>query len=473
MQLRPYQRDLIRDAREALRTLPDGQKRVILQAATGAGKTAIACEIVRLSAELARHVLYTVPRLEILGQTSRKLTENGLQHYLLRAGSSANVGFSRTVLAMSHTFDRRLAGWGSWQPDLIVIDEAHANVEQAARLTKRWPKAQILGLSATPDRLSDARLADVYARVVAGPQIRNLQSAGWLVPCRVYGAADADLSQVATRAGDFDARGLSAAFTQASLLGDVIDAWRKFAHGRRTILFAASVPHSQALVDRFRQAGVRALHVDGTTSSADREAALEQLRRGRVDVLCNVGLFVEGLDLVETEAVVLATATQSLAKYLQMCGRGLRISQATGKADLVIIDHGGNVRRHGLPDADRLWTLDTAPVSTGTGAAPVRKCGRCGTNFGTRAHRCPACGWTVPLPRELPVQLGQVTQSTDPITQSKRTPPRPCPPEYRTISAVWRDTEAVRHRYGLPLPTHRRLGYTESQCRNYLQTQAK
>jgi superfamily II DNA or RNA helicase len=289
----------------------------------------------------------------------------------------------------------------------------------------------------------------------------------------VYGAADADLSRVGTRAGEFDARGLSAAFTQSSLLGDVIDAWRKFATGRRTILFAASVPHSQALVDRFRQAGIRALHVDGTTSATQREAALDQLRRGRIDVLCNVGLFVEGLDLVETEAVVLATATQSLSKFLQMCGRGLRPSPLTAKSDLVIIDHGGNVRRHGLPDADRLWTLDTAPVSAGTGVAPARKCQQCGLTFGTRAHSCPSCGWRVPLPRELPVQLQQVTQSVDAITLSKRTPPRACPPEYRTIVAVWRNTEVIRQRYGLPLPTMRRLGYTESHCRNHLQTLRK
>lgn len=474
MILRPYQRDLIDQARERMRRLPPRGRRLILQAATGSGKTAIACDLVRRSSELARQVLYTVPRVEILGQTSRKLTDCGLPHVVLDAGASHDVGAARVVLAMSHTLDRRLARWGGWQPDLIVVDEAHTNTDQAARLAAAWPSAALLGLTATPDRMADGKLAEVYAEILQGPQISELQRQGWLVPCRVLTASQADLSGVRTRAGEFEAASLGLAFQRGDLLGDTVAAWTQHSRGRRTLAFASTVDHSEALVERFRTAGVRAVHVDATTPDAHRQAALDRLRRRDVDVICNVGLFVEGLDLVEVETIQLATATRSLARYLQMVGRGLRPSPATAKSDLLVIDHGANVERHGRPDQDRIWTLRewTPANGVGGGDPPTRACGGCGFRMAIRALVCPACGWRVPPPVERPARLVEVSAAQrrmiDPAIRSRRTAPRPCPPEFAAVAEIWRAAEVARQASGLPLPTGRAVGYSERLCQWHL-----
>ena len=457
-----------------MRALPPRGRRLIIQAATGAGKTAIACDLVRRSSELARSVLYTVPRVEILGQTSNKLTECGLPHVVLDAGASHDVGAARVVLAMSHTLDRRLPRWGTWQPDLIVVDEAHANTDQAARLAAAWPTAAMLGLSATPDRMADGRLAEVYAEILQGPQISELQRQGWLVPCRVLAARQADLSGVRLRAGDYDARSLGAAFQTGDLLGDTVQAWLTHSRGRRTLTFASTVDHSQALTERYREAGVRAVHVDASTSDDDRQAALHRLRRREVEVIVNVGLFVEGLDLIEVETVQLATATRSLARYLQMVGRGLRPSPASGKRELLVIDHGSNTDRHGRPDQDRIWSLREWAQGDGAGGgeAPTRSCGGCGFRMAIRALLCPACGWRVPPPAERPARLVEVARSSrqvaDPAIRSKRTAPRPCPPEFAVVADVWRQAEVARQAGGLALPTARALGYSERLCQWHL-----
>lgn len=468
MILRPYQRELIHRAREMLRKLPIDRRRIILQAATGSGKTAVACELVRLSHGLARRVLYTVPRQEILKQTSAKLLECGLPHVLVEGGRRANVGAAAVVLAMSHTWDRRLDTLDHWTPDLIVIDECHVNAQQAARIAERWPRAAIVGLSATPDRLSDQTLTRVYSAILQGPSILELTRSGWLVPCRVLAAHQADLSGVSIRAGDYDPRGLAVSFSSSVLLGNTVQAWQTHSRGRRTIVFAATVAHSRALVERYCAAGIRAVHLDGDSDESERSGALDRLRSGSIDVLVNVGLFVEGLDLPEVETIQLATATQSLARYLQMVGRGLRPSARTGKTDLIVIDHGGNIARHGRPDQDRQWTLrPEQPRPAAAGEAPTRICMRCRLRFPIRSQVCPGCGQPVPLPAEVSTEMREVALPSAAwlaILESRRTAQRPCPPEFREVAAEWRIAEEQRARLGLPLPTGRSPGYAEKVC---------
>jgi DNA repair protein RadD len=128
------------------------------------------------------------------------------------------------------------------------------------------------------------------------------------------------------------------------------------AAGRRAVLFATSIKHSQDLVERFRAAGVAAEHIDGETPVDQREATLERIRTGETHVLCNVGIVTEGWDCPELEVCILARPTLSAGLYLQMVGRVMR--PCDGKTVARIHDHAGCIREHGMPDLDREYSLD-------------------------------------------------------------------------------------------------------------------
>lgn len=503
MQLRPYQRTIIDAARAEIAR---GHRRLVLQMPTGAGKTAVACELVRRSASLARRVLYTVPRVEILGQTARKLDDNGLPHFALTAGRRLALDGQQTLLAMSHTLDRRIRDWSpDWSPDLIIVDEAHANIEQAARLVAAFPRAAIVGLTATPTRLGDARLSEVYQSIVQGPGVPELQRGGYLVPCSVYGAPTPDLHAVRTLAGDYDPHGLQAAYRQTRLVGSAPEAWMRLARGRRTLLFAPGRDVSRDLVEAFVARGIRAEHVDGETRQdcedcedwrpgqtvprcECRTGALARLRAGRIDVLSNVGLFVEGLDAVEVDCIQLFTATKSPARYLQEVGRGLRPSPHTGKRDLLVIDHGGNAWEHDLPDAERDWQLGGVAVhrKTGSGPAPLSTCKRC-MAIHPPAPACPRCGAVPEASRKPPAQVsGELVRLDAGAVKARRgakaaaervlretsqkTAARPCPEWAMQARWLWDRCERERVTNGYVLPGRGRVGYTENRVRRWLES---
>ena len=183
------------------------------------------------------------------------------------------------------------------------------------------------------------------------------------------------------------------------LVGDIVETWLERAHLRRTVVFAVSVDHSRALRVEFLNAGVCAEHVDATTPQAERDAVFARFTSGKTQVLVNCQLATYGFDLPELSCVVLARPTQSLMLYLQMIGRGLRI--ADGKANCLILDHAGNVHRHGFATDSRLWTLegDRALVSNASqhkraavAEAKVRDCPECAAVF-AESRACPSCGY--------------------------------------------------------------------------------
>lgn len=484
MQLRPYQLDLIQRTRAALHS---GMRRLILQLPTGGGKTLVAAEVVRRLAQAGMRVAYTVPRVEILDQTAAKLADFEVEHFVLRSGVRTHriAANDRVVLAMAPTMARRLDAWPTWwRPHVVIVDEAHYAPEQTAAAQAMWPEAHFLGLTATPIRMSDDSLADLYDGIIAGPDVQQMIRAGFLVPAVVFAAQSPDLSGIKRVRGDFDAGEVARRFSTDSLMGLVPEAWARHAAGKRTIVFAASRSHGRALNDRFRAKGVRSAFVDGTTAGEDREAAVQRLRHGDLAVLVNVGLFVEGLDLPEVECIQLATATQSLSRYLQMVGRGLRISPQTGKRRLVVLDHGGNCLRHGMPDDARIWSLER--MERAEDADPrLRECTGCGAVFSRQVSACPQCGWKAPLalargprrePEHVDVPLVQVSHDSPASrrAESFATPPR-VPPDWVSshglhAMARWWRLEQERQQCGYPLPTGPYHGWTEVQMREALRS---
>lgn len=443
----PYQSRIIHQVE---RLYAGNHNRVTVQAPTGSGKTHIALRLVERAG--LRRVLYTVPTQEIHTQTHLGFERAGIKHVNLLAGTRPSLLGHKVVLATNGTLVRRIKEgyFDAWNAEYLILDEIHRLLDQHAATITQF-STRVLGLSATPVRLDGRPISDLTPHMVVGPSLKYLMMTGRLVPCYYFIERGPELSHLRLLRGDYERRALEAAFNSHDVAKAIVKAWTKRAAGRRTIVFAAGVTASQALVSAFTQAGIRAVHIDAKTKDKDREKALEMLRAHEVDVICNVGLFVEGLDLVETECVLLAMGTMSLAKYLQCVGRGLRLSPHTGKKNLIVIDCGGNIAMHGPPDGDRDWANHGMYLG-----GQVQACRYCDALRDLEPTPCPACGWKEPLPA---MRLPRALKS-----ESKRTPERPVPEWARPVTRTWIQSERERRRHGYQLPDLHCAGYTESRC---------
>jgi superfamily II DNA or RNA helicase len=148
------------------------------------------------------------------------------------------------------------------------------------------------------------------------------------------------------------------------------------------------VAHSIAIAEAFTEAGFKAVHVDGETPKEERRRAITDLGAGKLDLIPNWGLFSEGVDVPLLGLVVMLRPIQSLALYLQMVGRALRIGGAKRRA--LILDHAGNWERHGLGDFPHQWSLEGREKVNAGGL--VRRCPESDAVIPIRAEHCPECG---------------------------------------------------------------------------------
>jgi len=176
----------------------------------------------------------------------------------------------------------------------------------------------------------------------------------------MFGAVSKIKTQgIKVTAGDFNLKELSQAVAEADITGDLVPMWKKYADGKKTVLFAVDIAHSKECAKAFTDAGILAEHIDGKTPAKERDAILERFRTGKTLVLCNCNIVTEGFDVPTIEAIQCVRPTLSLVFYLQMFGRALRPSQ--GKEYAVFIDHTNNWGVHGLPDKAQEWSLEPKP----------------------------------------------------------------------------------------------------------------
>lgn len=408
--LRPYQVDAVAAIRRAYAA---GRRAPCYQLPTGGGKTVVFSYIAREAEKRGTRVLILVHRRELLLQGSRSLREIGLEHGLVAPGESP--GDAQVRIASVQTLVRRLDR--ERPPDLVVIDEAHHAVAGSwRRVLDHWPKAWVLGVTATPARLDGkglgVRVGGPFDELVRGPSVRELTDGGYLVPADVYAPPmKADLDGVATRLGDFDRHEIRVRMDRPVITGDAVDHYLRLARGRPAIAFCTSVEHSLHVAKAFTDAGIPSGTIDGSLADDERDEVLARLAAGDIRVLTSCEIVSEGFDLPAVEVAILLRPTKSLTLYLQQVGRVLRPSP--GKSSATILDHAGNVERHGLPDDDREWDLNGAKRRR-AGAPPVRRCPEC---FACHppAPECPECGHVYePVPREgpeaVPGELRKVTR---------------------------------------------------------------
>lgn len=300
-----------------------------------------------------------------------------------------------------------------------------------------FPNAKGLGVTATPCRADGkglGRSADgVFDEMVIGPPMRDLINLGYLTDYRVISARTQDLNLENVgkgKNGDYSQPQLKKAARKSRLVGDAVDAYLKYTPGKLAVVFATDLESADDLALKFKGAGVAAAVVSANSTNAERAAATAAFARREIKVLINVDLFGEGYDLPAIEVVIMARPTESFGLYCQQFGRALRLMisrllmdnwesftpeerrhyiATSEKPKATIIDHVGNVVRHGLPDAPRAWSLDGGPESnrrgTATDAIPLRTClnEACLNVYERSKVFCPYCGHTpVPTQRSKP-----------------------------------------------------------------------
>lgn len=380
-----------------------GRRSPLLVAPTGSGKTVIAAELIRREVSEGRRTLFLAPRRELVHQTCDKLDALGVGYGVLLAGDGRVNHYAPVQVASVDTLLSRMVRRSrlALPPfDLVLVDEAHLGITAARRaLLDLWPDARRIGLTATPTRKDGRALGILYDALLEVATPAELTAAGHLVPARYFSVSEPDLERVHVRAGDYVPSELDRVMNRPALLGDVVGHWLAHAGDRRTVVFATSIQHSVALASEFTRRGVAAEHVDAGTPAADRAAIFQRFRTGGCQVLSNCFLASYGFDLPELGCVVMARPTRSLMLYLQMLGRGLR--PADGKRDCLVLDHAGNVHRHGFATDERLWTLDGDLALVGPERADARSepleakrltCPDCQCVF-TGSRTCPECGY--------------------------------------------------------------------------------
>lgn len=400
--LRDYQEQQYGEIRLALRRVPS----VLVQSPTGSGKTVLVANMARNASAKGVRVWFIVHRRELVKQSVATFTAAGVDVGIVAAGFRENRAALVQVCSVG-SLKKRMAHLP--KPDLLIVDEAHHAVAASWKLIiEAYPDAKVIGLTATPERLDGAGLGQYFKELIVGPSVAALTEAGWLSPYRLYAPGGPDLSGVHTVAGDYNKKELAAAMDHSTVTGDALEHYRKYAAGRRAVCFLYSVESSIAIVQQFNAAGVPSAHIDGGTSEAERDAAIQGFREGRILMLSNVDIVSEGFDLPAIDAVFLLRPTRSLGLFLQQAGRGLRPFE--GKTEALIFDHAGNCRVHGLPDDEREWSLEgRRRKRTDNDECPVRQCPKCYVWLRANARACKHCGYEWPLKaREIDKVAGEL-----------------------------------------------------------------
>lgn len=360
MNLRPYQLELVDRVREQYRDACS----VLMQLGTGGGKTTTAAALIQLSVAKGRRVIFAAHLDALIDDTSDRLTSAGIPHGIVQADRPTNATAPVQVcsLATLHRRGERPAA------DLLILDECHRAAAPSVRgVLEAYPKARLLGLTATPERGDGAPLGDVFERLVCGPSVRELTAAGHLVPAVV-------LSPPAP--------------TEGALALDPVEAYERHAPGSRALVFCTTVAEAEDVASRMP---VPTQTVLGETPREIRRAVRERVTSGELRVLVGCSAFLEGFDLPAIETVILARALGTCSSFLQAVGRGLRPSPETDKRRCLVLDLTGAAILHGLPADDRVWSLESAPRRTAEALAPLARCLKCFAVFHA-AKACPRCG---------------------------------------------------------------------------------
>lgn len=354
IQLFDYQEDMVKRVQEAFRH----HDSVMVQMPTGTGKTYLLAALVGLF--LKEEVWVVAHRRELVSQ---------IKDTLEKFFSSLK---STSIKVISIQWLSRHYGEMEEKPGLIVIDEAHhALAETYAEVMNAYPKAKKLGLTATPYRLNGKGFTDLFDTLLCSWSMERFIAEGRLSLYDYYSikpdsAAQLQIDSLQKRGadGDYQQKELNEVMDVKPSLKRLCLTIKEYVPGKKGIVYAISIQHAEHIAEFYRENGIKAVAISSKTPLAERQELIERFKASsllsslnstsdEIEVLVSVDLFSEGFDCPDVEFIQLARPTLSLAKYMQMVGRGLRVAEE--KDYCVILDNVGLYKRFGLPSVDRDW----------------------------------------------------------------------------------------------------------------------
>ena len=396
-----------------------GHRNVIIVSPTGSGKTVTMASI---AVDVGAPTVAIAHRQELVQQISIAMARMDLPHNIIAPEAVIRTIVQQQINECGMSYLDRRARMTVSGIDTLIRRKDDRDIKQWANTIRYWqgdechhflagnkwgtgaamfPNARGVGFTASPIRCDKRSLhvdqGGVFSSMVIGPSMRELIEQGYLSRYKVFGPPqsirEADM-KVSASTGDYTMPSMREASEKSTITGDIVDHYLRLAAGKRGITFVVDVQTAERTAQAFIDAGVPAAAVSAKTPDAVRNATIDKFRRGVILQLVNVDLFGEGFDVPAVEVVSMGRPTQSLGLYIQQFGRALRVFD--GKEFGIIIDHVGNVARHGLPDAIVNWSLFDERAGRGAirdpNVLPTTNCTACFQTYERIFRACPYCG---------------------------------------------------------------------------------
>lgn len=426
--LRDYQQSVYEDM---INSWQSGNRNILSVMPTGAGKTALMSHVFRNYHDLSATIAH---RQELISQISVALAKNGIIHNIIASKKTIRFCIQRHIKLFGKSYynakapvtcssvdtlirrvdQSQVAQWMN-RVGLWAIDEAHhvCPDNKWGKVAACFKNAWGFGVTATPVRSDRKPLGrqhgGMFDHMVLGPTMRELIDRGYLSDYRIFAPTTsinrAEI-EVSKTTGELNKHSLKEASHKSTITGDVVDSYMSIAPGKRGVTFMVDVELAVKTAKNYNDRGIPAMAVSADTPADVRTNAVERLEAGDLLQLVNVDLFGEGFDLPAIEVVSMGRPSESLSLVHQQFGRALRPFE--GKEFGIILDHVGNIVRHGLPDAPQNWSLDQQIKGVKRGQRdpdimPVRTCEACFSCYEATTAKCPYCGHvTLPASRSQP-----------------------------------------------------------------------
>lgn len=340
---------------------------IMFQMPTGTGKTKLFVSIARdlfdwgAQRKIAVKILFLAHRIELLDQISENLgIKYNLAHAMIASQSREQKKYPLQIASVQ-TLIRRLDRWKDKDFDVIIIDEAHhVKADSYKKILQAFPHAKVLGVTATPYRMSHESFRPEFDELITSAPISRFIRDKWLCDYEYYSIRpesriQMDIDSISRFAldGDYLDEAAAAIMDKDEIRAGIVSTYERYAKGKKGIIYTVNKVHNYHVCSQFISKGYRAVAIDDKTPSDIRKRYVEDFKRNKIDIICNVNIFSEGFDCPDLEFIQLARPTKSLSMYLQQVGRGLR--PAEGKDKLIILDNVGLYNRFGFPSARRQW----------------------------------------------------------------------------------------------------------------------
>ena len=392
IKLRPYQQKFVDEIRAKLFK----KERVIACAATGSGKTKCFIAISNMAISKGKTVLIMSETAKIFSQISTEIQNcTNIESKV----KTLDVKPTHIYVAMSQTLAKRpniISKFRELGKDLIIIvDECHIGTFTKLIMQLKEASAYMIGFSATPDFRFAKHLPLLYNDIVIGAQPQTLVEQGFLAPYHHYERRVVDLKGLKkSSTGDFTEQSQEQAFEKTIVYDGIFEDIVKFKF-IKCMIFTASIQHAEDVGQKMRSRGYKVAVCHSKNPESDYELFQFMNLNSGIDICISVASLTKGFDAPSVDTIILLRSTLSLPLYLQMIGRGSRLSEFTGKKKFTVIDYGGNATRHGLWNFERDWTTmwSGKQKQKGEGIAPIKNCPQCGYMMHTNVMICPDCGF--------------------------------------------------------------------------------